>query len=236
MQRQQISATTLELHRLFSEVARQGSAPTTEQQGSIYRLLFAGPGSPVAAMIRKYLSRCDGYRRLLQSTADETDLMNDTFVALVHALEAGQYSGEQASPFGFVKTIAIRWIRGQALRGRTRAKHTSRLQRDDQIDPVELVPDGPSADPSIAFDQGQVKEWTERLASRLSESDRNVLRARYTEDLSHEAIAKRLGKPSAGASRIGLMRIHRRIEEMIRDMPGCESLLRGAMTRLAAAA
>ena len=219
MQRQQISATTLELHRLFSEVARQGSAPTTEQQGSIYRLLFAGPGSPVAAMIRKYLSRCDGYRRLLQSTADETDLMNDTFVALVHALEAGQYSGEQASPFGFVKTIAIRWIRGQALRGRTRAKHTSRLQRDDQIDPVELV-----------------QEWTERLASRLSESDRNVLRARYTEDLSHEAIAKRLGKPSAGASRIGLMRIHRRIEEMIRDMPGCESLLRGAMTRLAAAA
>jgi len=201
----------------------------------LHELLFDGPRSPVAAMVRKYLSRCEGYRRLLQSTTDETDLLNDVFIALVRTLEAGQYRGAEARPFAFVKTIATRLIRQQALRGRTRAIHTARGSADDECDPIQRVADDTTENPEQAFDRDQIAAWVARLGARLSEAERWMLRARYAERCSHEQIAARLGKPSAGASRIGLLRVHRRIERMIQEMPGCEGTLRGAMARLAAA-
>jgi RNA polymerase sigma factor (sigma-70 family) len=228
-----LGSNSLVLHALFLEISIQaaaGDAPAAGQQERVYHLLFNGTRSPVAAMIRHYLAVCPGFRRYLQSTVEEADLRHDIYLQLFHALQRGGYRGERTNPHGFVKTIAVRYIRGLGRLAQTRRCHQAPAEPDGPPDPMDRLADYRQS-PRADLDHQWISCSVDWVTSQLSATDRCILRARYVEDLSHEEIARRAGKPSSCAARVGLMRAQRRARKLLADRPQLVVMLQGALSR-----
>jgi DNA-directed RNA polymerase specialized sigma24 family protein len=236
MQTTVANSASITLHSLFLDIsahAAAGQRPTASQQKRVYRLLFNGPGSPVAGMIRRYLASCPGFRRYLQATTDESDLRHDVYLALFRSLERGGYRGTVTNPHGFVKTIAIRHVRGLGRRAQTRWKQRAHADPANEYDPLDQVVDStqsPAADLARTHIAGSIG-W---VTARMTATDRYILWARYVENLSHAEIAQRAGKPSSSAARVGLMRAHRRARKLFENHPQMAADLLNSLQRVEA--
>lgn len=228
------NAASLTLHTLFLDISSRSAnrrQPAAEEQARIYQLLFNGPGSPVAGMVRRYLATCPGFRRYLQSTTEELDLCHDIYLALIRALQRGAYQGHTENPHGFVKTIAVRQIRGLGRRAQTRWQQRAHVNPEGDGDPLERVVDC-SQSPAADLDRQQISQSIDWVTARLATTDRYILWARYVEELSHSEIARRAGKPSSSASRVGLMRAQKRARKLFESHPRMLMNLHGALSRV----
>lgn len=141
------------------------------------RAAFAELFGHFAPRVKSYLMRLGGD----SSTAEE--LMQETMVNVWR--KAGQYDPAKAAPSTWIFTIA-RNVRIDLYRRVKRPEF-------DAEDPA-LVPD-PIEQPDDVMAREQIAAKVGQAIGGLSEAEQSVLKLSFFEELSHSAIAERLGLP-----------------------------------------
>ena len=146
--------------------------------------------------------------RWARDVTETSDLVQETVLGTFRRIEAFEPRGEGALQ-AYLRQAVINRIR-------TQVRH--RLARPT---PVELdgdLPD-PGTSPVDAAIGGQMAERYEAALARLAEGDREAIVTRVELGMSYAEVAELLGKPSADAARMAVVRALMRLAQEMGRLP-----------------
>jgi RNA polymerase sigma factor (sigma-70 family) len=162
--------------------AQQGDPEARER-------LYSRYGRYVLATIRRTLLPP------LRRRYDSMDLSQSVFADVLRELPRFEDRGEPA----FMSWIAIK------SRNKVNSKLRKTLGRDgDRLEgQLDIIadPTDPGAPPEVVADANEMAARVAQRVGELDETTREIVRLRWEEDLAFDAIATRLGLPSADAVR-----------------------------------